>query len=66
VLRLIASVKLNKEIADELSVETSTIKTHVSNLYKKIGVTKRSEAVDYLIELIINHFIISIVCLCAL
>jgi len=66
VLRLIASVKLNKEIADELSVKTSTIKTHVSNLYKKIGVTKRSEAVDYLIELIINHFIISIVCLCAL
>jgi len=53
VLRLIASVKLNKEIADELSVETSTIKTHVSNLYKKIGVTKRSEAVDYLIELIV-------------
>jgi len=47
VLRLIASGKLNKEIAEELSVETSTIKTHVSNLYKKIGVTKRSEAVDY-------------------
>ena len=47
VLRLIASGKLNKEIAEELSVETSTIKTHVSNLYKKIGVTKRSEAVAY-------------------
>jgi DNA-binding CsgD family transcriptional regulator len=47
ILSLIADGKLNKEIAEILSVEISTVKTHVSNLYKKIGVTKRSEAVDY-------------------
>lgn len=37
--------KSNKEIASELFVSHSTIKTHINNLYKKMGVTSRQEIV---------------------
>ncbi len=33
------------EIAAELSVSTSTVKTHLRNLYLKLGVHRRAEAV---------------------
>lgn len=36
----------NKEIAGELSVSVSTIKTHVSNIYKKMEVSSRSELIE--------------------
>lgn len=47
VLKLIAEGKINKEIAAELSVEINTVKTHISNIYKKLDVKNRAQAVDY-------------------
>jgi LuxR family transcriptional regulator, maltose regulon positive regulatory protein len=35
-----------REIAGELSVSTSTVKTHMRNLYTKLGVHSRAEAVE--------------------
>ena len=34
------------EIAGEPSVSTSTVKTHMRNLYAKLGVHSRAEAVE--------------------
>jgi DNA-binding CsgD family transcriptional regulator len=33
------------EIGDELFISRSTVKTHVSHIYAKLGVTSRAEAV---------------------
>lgn len=44
VLRLLAQGLSNKELARELSVSENTIKTHLANLYAKLGVGRRTEA----------------------
>lgn len=36
----------NAEIATELNVKLATIKTHVYNIYKKLGVSNRIQAVQ--------------------
>lgn len=36
----------NKEIASKLNVSVSTIKTHINNIYKKIGISSRTELID--------------------
>jgi LuxR family maltose regulon positive regulatory protein len=36
----------NKEIADKLSVAPATIKTHLNNIYQKLNVGNRREAVE--------------------
>ncbi|MEP5912564.1 MAG: LuxR C-terminal-related transcriptional regulator [Flavobacteriaceae bacterium] len=41
IVRLILQEKSNKEIASELFVSHSTIKTHINNLYKKLNVSSR-------------------------
>lgn len=43
VLELILADKTNKEIASEMFVSVSTVKTHINNLYKKLKVTSREE-----------------------
>ena len=44
VLDLLATGKMDTEIAEELGLSTNTIKTHVKNIYKKLGVRNRVEA----------------------
>ncbi len=43
VLDLILQDKTNKEIAQEMFVSLSTVKTHINNLYKKLNVSSRDE-----------------------
>lgn len=43
ILDLILNDKTNKEIAQEIFVSVSTVKTHINNLYKKLNVTSRDE-----------------------
>jgi LuxR family maltose regulon positive regulatory protein len=45
VLRLIRAGFNNQEIAARLVIATSTVKTHINNLYGKIGVHSRTQAV---------------------
>ncbi len=45
IVRQILLDKSNKEIANELFVSHSTIKTHINNLYKKLDVSSRQEIV---------------------
>lgn len=46
VLKKILSRKKNQEIANEMFVELSTIKTHINKIYKKIGVNNRNELIN--------------------
>ncbi len=45
VLRLVASGRSNREIARELYVSLGTVKTHINNTYRKLGVNSRTRAV---------------------
>jgi len=47
ILQLIAEGKSNKEIAAINYVEVSTIKTHINNIYAKLALQNRREAVNY-------------------
>ncbi len=45
VLALVAAGESNREIAGRLFVSTSTVKTHVNNLYRKLDAHGRTQAV---------------------
>ncbi|WP_027858719.1 helix-turn-helix transcriptional regulator [Marinobacterium jannaschii] len=47
VLRLTAMGKSNVEIAGELFLSHHTVKTHLYNLYRKLGVSNRTQAVHW-------------------
>jgi LuxR family transcriptional regulator, maltose regulon positive regulatory protein len=51
VLVLIAAGKRNPEIARELFIVLSTVKTHVHNIYRKLGARNRAQAVSRAREL---------------
>lgn len=50
VLRAIASGQSNQEIADELGIGIKTVKTHVGNIFLKLGVADRTQAAIYAIR----------------
>ena len=47
VLRLLAEGKSNRGIAAELFISETTVKTHVSNIFQKLGVPSRTQAALY-------------------
>ena len=51
VLELISCGHSNQEIADKLFVSTSTIKTHVANLFAKLDASRRTQAINRAKEL---------------
>jgi len=55
IINLLAQRLSNQEIADKLFISTSTVKRHTINIYQKLGVNKRREAVEKAIKIgIIN------------
>jgi len=50
VLKLMAKGAANKEIAAELSISESTVKTHIQTIFQKLGVGDRTEAVTEAIK----------------
>lgn len=50
VLKLIARGMYNKEIADELVISEKTVKNHISNIFRKIDVSDRTQAAIYAIK----------------
>jgi len=51
VLRLVASGRSNKEIATLLIIAVSTVKSHINNLYGKLGTHRRTQAIAIAREL---------------
>ena len=51
VLRLLAVGRSNKEIANELVIGEKTVKTHVSNILMKLGVSSRTQAALYAVRI---------------
>lgn len=51
VLRLLAEGKANKEIAQDLTISETTVKTHVSNILMKLDVPSRTQAALYAVRI---------------
>ncbi|HEY3341341.1 MAG TPA: response regulator transcription factor [Anaerolineae bacterium] len=51
VLRAVAQGKSNKEIGELLSITTNTVQVHLRNVFGKLGVNDRTEAVAYAIRM---------------
>jgi DNA-binding NarL/FixJ family response regulator len=50
VLKLIASGLTNREIAEELTLSEKTVKNHINNIFSKLHVNDRSQAILYAIR----------------
>jgi len=45
VLRMLSAGLSNREIAERYSISTSTVKTHIENIFRKLGVNSRTQAI---------------------
>lgn len=50
ILRLMAKGAANKEISAQLNIAQSTVKTHIANIFQKLGVSDRTEAVTHALK----------------
>lgn len=50
ILKLTLSDKTNSEIAEEVFVSVNTVKYHLKNIYEKLGVNNRKEALHLLVD----------------
>jgi len=50
ILSLVAAGKSNKEIAQELNVAPNALSTHLQRIYKRLNISRRSEAASYFIR----------------
>jgi DNA-binding NarL/FixJ family response regulator len=51
ILNLIGAGKSNKEIAEGLSISYWTVKNHVNNLFNKLGIHTRAEAIHFALSI---------------
>ena len=51
IMLLVSAGKLNKEIAEELKCEVTTIKKHLQHIYLKLGIQNRTEATLKFLEM---------------
>jgi DNA-binding NarL/FixJ family response regulator len=47
ILKLVSDGKTNQEIANELFISVHTVKKHISNVFRKLNLTSRSETRKY-------------------
>lgn len=47
ILELLSTGKSNKEIAEVLEISDKTVRNYISNIFKKLNVTNRTEAASY-------------------
>lgn len=50
ILELLAQGKSNKEIASDLVISVNTVKVHISNIFQKLNVSSRAEAMRFAME----------------
>ena len=50
ILELLATGKMNKEVADALQISTGTVRKHIQNIYEKLHVNTRVEAVNIFLK----------------
>ncbi|MBE3556595.1 MAG: response regulator transcription factor [Firmicutes bacterium] len=50
ILTLVAENHSYKEVAKELYISEKTVRNHMSNIFRKLGVRNRTEAVVYAIK----------------
>lgn len=54
ILSLVGAGKSNKDIADELFISYKTVKNHVYNLFSKLGIHTRAEAIHFALTMKIS------------
>lgn len=53
IIRLVSLGLSNQEIADQLFISDKTVKTHISNIFKKLEMTNRTELALYAIQTLV-------------
>lgn len=56
VLQAVARGYRSKEIAFDMGISERTVKAHLTNIYQKLEVTSRAEAIKAAVELGVIHF----------